>query len=270
MGDWRTNLIMPESGLNFAGVTPLPPRVVSIHHALFEAPDQAGLSVSVPTSYQLFTSEDAPTPALGTNGDWYIRSGVGILTVYRKIVGVWTIVTSITSGGVSPGTPGVGVPAGGTTGQILSKNSNTDFDTEWADSAAISAALVNIADAAGLFTGTTAETAFAEIGQATAIHNTQAGNYTLALSDAFYRASLLMTSGSANTLTVPPNATIAFPIGSRVPGWTTGAGQTTLTPGAGVTINGRGGALKSAGQYAAWLLEKTATNAWLATGDLMV
>lgn len=30
-----------------------------------------------------------------------------------------------------PGTDGVGVPSGGTTGQILSKTSNTDFDTEW-------------------------------------------------------------------------------------------------------------------------------------------
>jgi hypothetical protein len=33
------------------------------------------------------------------------------------------------------GTDGVGVPAGGTTGQILAKNSNTDYDTEWVDDA---------------------------------------------------------------------------------------------------------------------------------------
>lgn len=31
------------------------------------------------------------------------------------------------------GLPGVGVPAGGTTGQALVKNSGTDYDTEWAD-----------------------------------------------------------------------------------------------------------------------------------------
>jgi hypothetical protein len=31
------------------------------------------------------------------------------------------------------GPPGPGVAAGGTTGQILAKNSNTDFDTEWVD-----------------------------------------------------------------------------------------------------------------------------------------
>lgn len=31
------------------------------------------------------------------------------------------------------GTDGVGVPEGGTTGQVLKKKSNTDYDTEWAD-----------------------------------------------------------------------------------------------------------------------------------------
>ncbi len=30
-------------------------------------------------------------------------------------------------------TPGVGVPMGGTTGQILAKASDTDFDTVWQD-----------------------------------------------------------------------------------------------------------------------------------------
>lgn len=34
-----------------------------------------------------------------------------------------------------PGTDGAGVPTAGTTGQILAKNSNTNYDTEWADSA---------------------------------------------------------------------------------------------------------------------------------------
>lgn len=31
------------------------------------------------------------------------------------------------------GTNGVGIPVGGTTGQILAKNSTTDYDTEWID-----------------------------------------------------------------------------------------------------------------------------------------
>jgi Collagen triple helix repeat (20 copies) len=34
------------------------------------------------------------------------------------------------------GADGVGVPVGGTTGQVLAKNSNTDYDTEWVDQSA--------------------------------------------------------------------------------------------------------------------------------------
>jgi hypothetical protein len=33
---------------------------------------------------------------------------------------------------VSQGVPGFGVPTGGTTGQVLEKSSNADYDTEWA------------------------------------------------------------------------------------------------------------------------------------------
>jgi nitrogen fixation protein len=42
------------------------------------------------------------------------------------------LVNVINSPGV-PGAPGVGVPVGGTTGQVLAKNSNTNYDTEWVD-----------------------------------------------------------------------------------------------------------------------------------------
>ena len=31
------------------------------------------------------------------------------------------------------GTDGVGVPSGGTTGQVLAKRSNTNYDTQWVD-----------------------------------------------------------------------------------------------------------------------------------------
>lgn len=37
------------------------------------------------------------------------------------------------TGSGSPGAPGVGVPAAGTTGQVLTKNSGTDYDTGWSD-----------------------------------------------------------------------------------------------------------------------------------------
>ena len=33
-----------------------------------------------------------------------------------------------------PGVPGIGVPGGGTSGQVLTKNSNVDYDTGWSTS----------------------------------------------------------------------------------------------------------------------------------------
>jgi hypothetical protein len=42
------------------------------------------------------------------------------------------LVNVVNSPGV-PGAPGVGVPVGGTTGQVLAKNSDTNYDTEWVD-----------------------------------------------------------------------------------------------------------------------------------------
>jgi hypothetical protein len=45
----------------------------------------------------------------------------------------WRAISMGQGSGQAPGTPGVGVPAGGTTGQVLSKKSNDDYDTEWKD-----------------------------------------------------------------------------------------------------------------------------------------
>lgn len=95
--------------------------------------------------------------------------------------------------------------------------------------------------------------------------NTQTASYTLALIDAGYTVE--MNVGSANTLTVPPNATIAFPVKTFVNVVQLGAGQTTLTPGAGVTLRSRSG-LKLSGQYAMGTIYQRAANEWVCGGSL--
>jgi hypothetical protein len=95
--------------------------------------------------------------------------------------------------------------------------------------------------------------------------NAQIGtSYTLALSD---RDKIVeLNNGSPITLTVPTNATVAFPVGSSVTLLQTGAGQVTIG-GAGVTINGTPG-LKLRTQWASATLIKRATDTWVAIGDL--
>ena len=66
--------------------------------------------------------------------------------------------------------------------------------------------------------------------------NAQTGtSYTLVLTDA--SKTVTMSNASANTLTVPPNASVAFPTGTRLMVQQLGAGATTIAAGAGVTIN---------------------------------
>ena len=93
----------------------------------------------------------------------------------------------------------------------------------------------------------------------------ETANYTLILSNADQIVE--MNVGSANTLTVPPNSSVAFPIGTELTVLQTNTGQTTLTPGAGVTINGTPG-LKLRTQWASAILIKRAENTWVAIGDL--
>ena len=92
--------------------------------------------------------------------------------------------------------------------------------------------------------------------------NTVAGTTkTIGLADIF--AYDRYTNAAAITLTVPPNSTTAFPIGSEYHFHQAGAGAITVTEGSGVTVNPPAeGTLVSLGQHATLTLKKVATNEW--------
>lgn len=97
--------------------------------------------------------------------------------------------------------------------------------------------------------------------------NTQTGTtYTLVLGDDGKMVTL--SNASAITLTVPPNSSVALPVGAEVDLAQLGAGQVTVAPGAGVTVSSFQSKLAIAGQYAGATLKKTATNTWLLLGGL--
>lgn len=102
---------------------------------------------------------------------------------------------------------------------------------------------------------------------AIATFNAQTGtSYTLALTDLAKLVTL--TNAAAITLTVPPNSSVAFPIGTQVLLYQGGAGQVTITPGSGVTIRSQASKLKLSGQYAVAGLVKVDTDEWAAFGNL--
>lgn len=98
--------------------------------------------------------------------------------------------------------------------------------------------------------------------------NAQTGtSYTLALTDAAHFVT--MDNGSANTLTIPANATVAFPVGTVIIVGQKGAGTTTIDATTGVTLNGvSGGQGDISAQWATVMLRKTATDTWEAWGSI--
>ena len=89
-------------------------------------------------------------------------------------------------------------------------------------------------------------------------------SYTLALGD---DGTLIQMAGATtNAITVPTNASVAFPIGSSIMIAQTSAVQTVIS-GAGVTFLATPG-LKLRTQNSAATLIKVATDTWLVVGDL--
>jgi len=76
-----------------------------------------------------------------------------------------------------------------------------------------------------------------------------------------------MDSSSAVTLTIPTNASVAFPVGTSFDVLQTGSGQVTIAGASGVTVNATPG-LKLRTQYSSATCFKRAENLWVVYGDL--
>lgn len=95
---------------------------------------------------------------------------------------------------------------------------------------------------------------------------TQTASYTLVAGNAFN--SVEMNSASATTVTIPPNSSVAFPIGTIIHVVRLGAGTVTLVAGSGVTIRTPSVLTIGPAQYGSVELKKRATNEWIVSGHL--
>jgi hypothetical protein len=162
---------------------------------------------------------------------------------------------------------------GGTTGQILTKNSNTDMDFTWSsESGDISAVNVTSPITGGGSSGAvTIGLDLAAVSRLTL--NAQTGTtYTFVLADADQKL-ITASNASAQTYSIPTNASVAFPIGTQINIIAIGTGQVTInavTSGT-TTVLSNGGtaaAPKLRVQYSAATLIKVATDTWYVVGDL--
>lgn len=91
-------------------------------------------------------------------------------------------------------------------------------------------------------------------------------NITLGLADA--GCLLRMYSGSAQTVTIPTNASVAFPVNTEIEICRWAAGSVTISPAGGVTIACADAARTISATYATISLKKVETDVWLLTGNL--
>jgi hypothetical protein len=75
-------------------------------------------------------------------------------------------------------------------------------------------------------------------------------------------------NASAVALTIPPNSSVAYGIGTQINIMQLGAGQVTITAGAGVTLRSAGNKLKTNAQYAVATCCKIASDTWVVVGNL--
>ena len=104
--------------------------------------------------------------------------------------------------------------------------------------------------------------------QSAVIVQEQTASYTATPAD--NGKDIWLNSGSAVTLTLPPQASAAFPAKTFFFVTQMGSGAVTLAAGSGVTLRSAGGRLKLAEQYTTVLLRKLSDNVWLVTGNLSV
>lgn len=98
--------------------------------------------------------------------------------------------------------------------------------------------------------------------------NTQTGTtYTLVLADA--GKLVTMENGSAQTVTIPTNASVAFPIGTTIAILGLGAGTVTIEGDTGVTVNGDvAGSVDISAQYGSVAIVKLGADTWNIVGSI--
>lgn len=121
---------------------------------------------------------------------------------------------------------------------------------------------VYVADGAGSGTWATPSTSYTK----TTISEQTGSSYTLVLGDA--GTTVEMNKSSAQTLTIPTNASVAYDTYTWINIVQTGAGTVTIVAASGVTLNGVSvGSCTISGRWGGVSLRKRGTNSWGIVGQ---
>jgi hypothetical protein len=121
----------------------------------------------------------------------------------------------------------------------------------------------------------TSTTVLANIGasNASVAPNAQTGTtYTFVLGDALGASgtggAVTLSNASAITATIPPHSSVAYILGAQIMFCQLGAGQVTVSPGSGVTINTSAATKKLRAQYSCATAWEYIQDSWMLFGDL--
>lgn len=102
--------------------------------------------------------------------------------------------------------------------------------------------------------------------EASSAMTTYTASHTLALADA--GKLLLENSPGAIVVTIPTNATVAFPVGTEIEICQWNTGTVSITPASGVSIGSLDSLFTISGRYGIVVLKQVVTNVWLLAGAL--
>tara|TARA_R110002020_G_scaffold304296_1_gene520031 strand:- start:619 stop:1185 length:567 start_codon:yes stop_codon:yes gene_type:complete len=97
------------------------------------------------------------------------------------------------------------------------------------------------------------------------IGGNQTAHYILVIGDS--HGMVRINSASARNCTIPPNSSVAFPIGTEILVYRNNTGSVTLVAGSGVSIIKKS-ALTISARYGVARIVKVSTDGWVAYGDL--
>lgn len=220
--------------------------------------------------------------ATGSSAQLVVHDGSGVPTA-TTVTGDVTIsstgVTSISSGAIvnadisaSAGIALSKLASGGAAQVVLHNGSGVPTATALTGDVTVDATGITAISSGVIVNADISSTAAVDIGKiADVAIDTKTANYTLALTDK--NKFIEMNLASANTVSVPTNGSVAFPVGSQIHITQYGAGKTQIvavTP-ATTTIRstpsaGNGAYLRA--QYSSATLIKRATDEWYLVGDL--
>lgn len=184
--------------------------------------------------------------------------GSNALTLPLTVANGGTGATSLTAHGVlvGEGTTPISALAVGTNGQVLVGSTGAD---------PVFATLTS-SDGSVTFTTGAGTLSLQATGSVLPVVTNNGTTYTLALTDA--NKFQVWTAGTTATITVPTNASVAFPVSTEIDFFQQGAGQVVFAAAGGVTIQSANSNLKMAVQFGGATLKKVATDTWALVGNL--